>query len=199
MKVDSARTEASGRTSRARPRCGCSGTPQDGCVQRHTRGALGAQRHGLNRAHVQPEPRPLTSRGRRKHSRYPRNSPRGPSPSVASNSRRGGRLLPSKAGARAEAWGLGARRLTVRSLSVPPLWFRRQVYTVEPGTGGRSRVREPLGPAAPQHSSAHARLRNRVMGCPRKARPRSEAATTQRPREGRAGHPAPPSPEEGGS
>lgn len=137
------------------------------------------------RAEQPPQPQPV--RGQQQPRAMARLSPRG------------GRLLPSKAGARAEAWGLGARRLTVRSLSVPPLWFSRQVYTVEPGAGGRCRVREPLGPAAPQHSPAHARLRNHVTGCPQKARQRSEAATTQRPREGRAGHPGPPSPEEGGS
>lgn len=60
-------------------------------------------------------------------------------------------LLPSKAGASGEAWGPGSRRLTVRSLSVPPRGFSIQVYTVEPGIRGRLQVHagpgvhEPLG------------------------------------------------------
>ena len=72
-----------------------------------------------------------------------------------------GHLLPSKAGARAEAWGPGARRLTVRSLSVPPLWFSMQVYTVEPG--GERKTRSV---GAARHSPAHTSLGNRSTGCP---------------------------------
>lgn len=49
-------------------------------------------------------------------------------------------LLPSKAGARGQDWDPRARRLTVRSLSVPPRWFSMQVYTVEPAMGEKPDV-----------------------------------------------------------
>lgn len=107
-----------------------------------------------------------------------------------------GHRSPSNAGARAEAWELGARRLTVRSLSVPPLWFSMQVYTVEPGgreedPGCASRsAGQPLGTPS---------LHDCVTGGPQKASPCGDAATTQRAREGRAGPPVLPCPEEEGS
>lgn len=70
-----------------------------------------------------------------------------------------GQLLPSKAGASGEAGGPGARRLTVRSLSVPPRWFSMQVYTVEPGGRGSPGLCWPQSTWAAQHRATHARLR----------------------------------------
>lgn len=77
-----------------------------------------------------------------------------------------GYLLPSKAGARGEASGPGARRLTVRSLSVPPRAFSMQVYTVAPGAGERPGLRWPRSTGATRHRATHGSLENRVAGRP---------------------------------
>lgn len=133
-------------------------------VQRHNRGVLRARHHCLNKADLQPESRPLISQARMPGApQVITERPSAARPLAAAGHRDkgyshhvaqpAGRLSPSKAGARAEGWGLGARRLTVRSLSVPPLWFSMQVYTVEPGARQRPRGCEPLG-AARHHRSA---------------------------------------------
>nr|XP_060466423.1 sarcosine dehydrogenase, mitochondrial-like [Panthera onca] len=99
-----------------------------------------------------------------------------PSPATAGHRNKGcsdniaqpvGHLLPSKAGVRAEAWGPGARRLTVRSLSVPPLWFSMQVYTVEPG--GKRKTRSV---GAARHSPARTSLVPAYTPDPARARHR---------------------------
>lgn len=174
-------------------------TPQYGQVQGHNHGVLRAQHHCLNKVGVQPEPRPLISAALTAASALgDGGAARTPLPGrPASSSCRPqhgsahGASLTFKG--RGQGGGLGAGGQAADgqvALGAAPV-------VQHAGVHGRAWGQEEDPECVSR--SAHTSLQNHVTGCSREVSPHSDTTTTQWPREGWAGPPALPSPEEEGS